>query len=209
MRERHPVLERLYYRPYETDAQTEALQTLYRETCPTILEPSRAPRKHAKFIVSALAKLADHAESFTQMLRRDVSVEADGELYSVDLSPITEAYERAADDSRYVLALLRRPYAREVDLVTQCVCLFIRLTDSVRATDREAVGLLKIALRAHGYEEKDLKQFAPRTGTIRKHAHTVTEAFRKELTDQLNRKGKYSRAVLQPVPMKVLLPDKQ
>lgn len=209
MCESNPLLAR-HVRPYDTDSRTEALKTLYRETCPLISEPSSARRKHVKFIRSALGKLAAQAESFTKVLRsKDINIEADGEAFSVDLTPIAEVFERAACDSRYVLALLRRPYTRDVNLVRQCVNLYIRLIDNVGATDPEAVGLLKIALLAHGYDEGHLKQFAPRTSTLAKHAKKVTDAFRKELTDQLHRSGKYSRAVLQPVPMKVLLPDKQ
>jgi hypothetical protein len=207
MYESNPLLAR-HFHPDGTDSRTEALQTLYRETL--ISEPSSARQKHVKFIRSALGELAAQAESFTKVLRsKDINIEADGGLFSVDLSPIAEVFERAACDSRYVLALLRQRYARDVNLVRQCVPLYIRLIDNVRATDPEAVGLLKIALLAHGYNEGHLKKhFAPRTSTLAKHAKELRDAFREELTDQLHRRGKYSRAVLQPVQMKVLPPAK-
>ena len=183
----------------------------FRETCPLVAEPGTARRKHVKFVRSALEKLAAQAESFTKVLRSEnINIEADGDAFSVDLTPIAEVFERAACDSRYVLELLRRPYTRDVNLVRQCVNLYIRLIDNVGATDPETVGLLKIALLAHGYDEAQLnRQFAPRTSTLAKHAKAVREAFGKELTDQLYRRGNYSRAVLQPVRMEVLLPAKR
>jgi hypothetical protein len=209
MRERDPLLKQ-YIRPHEADARTVALKSLYRETCPSDLEPGRARRRHEAWVVDALAELASQAENFSKGLRQqDINIEAEGGAFSVDLTPIAEAYETAARDSRYVLDLLKRPYTHEANLVRQCVYLYIRLTERIRAKDREAVQLLKIALRAHGYAEERLKEFAPRTGTLRKRAQVVTEESRTELTQQLYGQVRYSRALLRPVPMKVLPPGKR
>jgi len=204
-----PLLKR-HMRPHETDARTEALQTLYGQTCPRLPEEKGARvnrRKNVKSILSALDDLTTQAEGFARRLRSNrVQIEADGRGFSVDLTPIAESYERAAIRSRYVLSLLRRPYTRDATLVSQCAPLFLTLTDDFSVTEPEAVGLLKIALLAHGYREEHLKEFAPRSGTLRKHAQDALKAFLGELTDQVYRRRKYSRTVLQPIPMKVLPP---
>lgn len=196
--------------PHVTDARTEALQSLYRETCPPRLEEKQARvkrRKNLKSTLSALDNMATQAEGFARRLRDNATqIEAEGGRFSVNLTPIAESYERAAIRSRYVLSLLRRPYTHDATLVSQCAPLFLTLTDDFRVTEPEAVGLLKIALLAHGYREEDLKGFAPRSGTLRKHAQDALKAFLGELADEVHRRGKYSRAVLQPIPIKGLSP---
>lgn len=196
---------------HETEARTEALQTLYGQTCPPHLEEKLARvnrQKYVKSTLSALDDLASQAEGFARRLRDNgIQIEAEGGMFSVDLTPIAESYERAAIRSRYVLCLLRRPYTHDATLVSRCAPLFLTLMDDFRVTEPEAVALLKLALLAHGYREEHLKEFAPRSGTLRKHAQDAAKAFREELTDQMYRRGKYSRAVLQPIPMKGLCPQ--
>lgn len=200
-----------HMRPHETDARTEALQSLYRDTCPSHLEENRARvnrRKSLKSTLSALENMATQAESFAKRLRDNgAQIEAEGGRFSVNLTSVAESYESAAIRSRYVLSLLRQPYTRDATLVSKCAPLFLTLTDDFRATEPEAVGLLKIALLAHGYREEDLKEFAPRSGTLRKHAQDALKTFLEGLTNRVYRRGKFSRAVLQPIPMKWLPPQ--
>lgn len=200
MREQNPALKQTISE-YDVDVRTKTLQSLYDATCPPELEPVRVRQRHNEFTLAALDQLASHAETFAKDLReKDLLIEAETGMFTVDLTPLVEQYETAARDSRYILSLARQPYTHDSNLVLQCVPLFVRLTEDAHATEPEATGLLKVALRAHGYDDAYLAPFSPRTGTLRKRAKEVRESFVADLTAQLYRKGKFSRAVLQPSP---------
>jgi len=199
MRERNPLL-RHTIREYDSDSRTQTLRTLYSETCPPDLEPVRARQRHAEFTLAALKDLASHAETFAKDLRKKgLVIEAETGMITVDLTPVVEQYETAVRDSLYLLSLVRQPYTHDSNLVFQCVPLYIKLIEDVHASDREASGLLKVALQAHGYDAEQLTSFSPRTSTLSKRAKEVRESFVADLTAQLHRTGKYARAILQPV----------
>jgi hypothetical protein len=179
----------------DTDLRTAVLAELYRQTLPPDLKATRERKKQNKSTLRMLESLATEAESFIAVLGRiGTWIETEDERWPVDLSPVLEKCEALALSSRYYLGVVRRPYTREPNLVRRCVPLFVFLTKDLKITTRQALGFLRIALRAHGYDETALGPFqSPRQGTVRKSLAAWIEKIHADFKDRRERTGRYSQ----------------
>jgi hypothetical protein len=109
-------------------------------------------------------------------------------MFTIKLTPLLKTCEALVAQSQYVIRFIRPPYTHKPDVVTQCVGLFQGLTGSIGMTEWQALSLLQVALRAHGYDEVSLESFFNRrAGTVRKRAHAFREKLMAKVDDIVNR----------------------
>ena len=174
---------------WDDDVLTGILHRLYEKTCPPDQQSVRNRRKHGDYIVRALGKLAADAEKLAANLRTSGdSIEDNDGLFTVRLTPLLKTCDALVAQSQFVIGFVRRPYTHKPDVVTQCAGLFLQLTESTGVTEWQALSLLRVALRAHGYDEVSLKSFFNiRAGTVRKSAHAFRTKLMAKVDDIVNR----------------------
>jgi hypothetical protein len=197
---RMPHLEKLPKgNPYTTTPETYVLHRIYYGTLLPSDDESRKrqnQRKRDEYTCKELDSLARHAERFVVQLRTMGSeVSTDDGYFALNLGPLLQLYTEAAQSSRVALSLLRRPYLHKADILDQCLGLFATLTrrrydkrnarapishlsddaqpkgERLGIPEPEAVALVYLALRAHGFKKEELASLDPlkvRDGNVRK-----------------------------------------